>query len=287
MSLVADILAGIGFNLNRTIDASSEPSEAECIAWINQTLDWLVQILAENRSELGRTLGSITCSESAITAITAANPGSVTSTAHGFADGDLITIDGVVGMTEVNDTEFTTTYVDANTYTLGVDTSAYTAYTSGGYGYKSAYDDFATTLYSVGIMIDSDGDEFSGWIEKTNSRDKLKLVTEASRVNYAPGESDDPACFYLDGSNNIVFLPAPNDDFTIKIPYYPIATIAEQDDTIPFLNIFDNLIIEGISTKYLYRTREDVGIEWNWFSFVKKQATRILQLRRRQPVKVF
>jgi len=216
MSLVADILAGIGFNLNRTIDAASEPSEAECIAWINQTLDWLVQILVENRSELGRTLGTIT------------------------------TVDGT-----------------------------------------GSYSDFATTMYSVGIMIDDDGDEFSGWVEQTYSRDKLRLTTEAARVNYQPSQTDTPECFYLDGSNNIVFLPTPDDAYSVRIPYYPLTSIAEQNDTIPFLNIFDNLIIEGISTKYLYRTREDVGIEWNWFSFVKKQATRILQLRRRQPVKVF
>lgn len=287
MSTVANILTDVGYNLNRTITGSSEPSQAECIAWINQTIDWLVQSLAENKSDIGRTLGTITCAKSAITAITQANPGSVTSTAHGFSTDDVITISDVVGMTEINDTDFTITKVDADTYTIGVDTSSYTAYSSGGYGYKASYDDFASTLYSVGIMVDEDGERFSGWIEKTNERVSLSLVTEAHRIRYEPGDTDEPEAFYLDGSNNIVFLPTPDDDYTIYIPYYPIATISSTTDTIPFLNIFDNLIIEGISTKYLYRTREDAGIEWNWFSFVKERAERILKLRKQTGVKVF
>lgn len=66
-----------------------------------------------------------------ITGITAANPGVVTATAHGFVTGDLITIHNVVGMTELNDRIYYVTYVGANTFSI-VNTSAYTAYTSGG-----------------------------------------------------------------------------------------------------------------------------------------------------------
>lgn len=67
-----------------------------------------------------------------ITAITQANPGVVTATAHGFVTGDKIKITGVVGMTQVNDLYFTITVIDANSFSIGVDTTAYTAYSSGG-----------------------------------------------------------------------------------------------------------------------------------------------------------
>ena len=68
-----------------------------------------------------------------ITDITAASPGEVTtSTSHGFSNGDEIYIADVVGMTEVNDLVFTITSTGAATFTIGVDTSAYTAYDSGG-----------------------------------------------------------------------------------------------------------------------------------------------------------
>ena len=67
-----------------------------------------------------------------ISAITKANPGQVTAAAHGFSNGDIIYISGVVGMTQVNGLYFTITVVDANNFTIGVNTSAYSAYVSGG-----------------------------------------------------------------------------------------------------------------------------------------------------------
>ena len=71
-----------------------------------------------------------------INAITAADPGAVTTTAnHLLVNGDRVRITGVVGMTELNGNVYTVTKTGATTFTIGVDTSDtddYTAYTSGG-----------------------------------------------------------------------------------------------------------------------------------------------------------
>lgn len=68
-----------------------------------------------------------------ITAITKANPGKVTtSTAHGFSTGNVIWISGVGGMTQVNSLAFTITVVDTTNFTIGVNTTNYSTYTSGG-----------------------------------------------------------------------------------------------------------------------------------------------------------
>jgi hypothetical protein len=75
-----------------------------------------------------------------ITGITQANPGVVTSNAHGYANGDRVYITDVGGMTEINnrDVAYTVANVTANTFEVqdkdgeDVDTSGYTAYTSGG-----------------------------------------------------------------------------------------------------------------------------------------------------------
>lgn len=70
-----------------------------------------------------------------ISNITQANPAVVTTvqSAHGLVTGDEIHITGVVGMTEVNDLEFTITVVDADEFSLdGIDSSAFGAYISGG-----------------------------------------------------------------------------------------------------------------------------------------------------------
>ena len=68
-----------------------------------------------------------------ITGITQANPAVVTAVAHGYSNGDLVWIDGVVGMTELNRRYFTIANVATDTFELsGEDSSGYSAYVSGG-----------------------------------------------------------------------------------------------------------------------------------------------------------
>lgn len=68
-----------------------------------------------------------------ITDVTNANPGVVTSASHGLSNGDKVYIDGVGGMTEINDRVFTVANKAADTFELqGENTSTYGAYTSGG-----------------------------------------------------------------------------------------------------------------------------------------------------------
>ena len=68
----------------------------------------------------------------AITGITNANPGVVTIVNHGLVTGDKIWINEVGGTTQVNGQTYTVTRINANTFSIGVDTTAYGAYTSGG-----------------------------------------------------------------------------------------------------------------------------------------------------------
>ncbi len=67
-----------------------------------------------------------------ISGATQANPCVITATGHSFATGTLIQINDVVGMTELNGNTYTATRIDANSFSIGVDSGAYTAYTSGG-----------------------------------------------------------------------------------------------------------------------------------------------------------
>lgn len=75
-----------------------------------------------------------------ITAITKANPGVVTtSAAHGLANGNIVIIRGVKGMTEVNQIKYKVANKTGDTFELtdpdtddDVDTSGYTTYISGG-----------------------------------------------------------------------------------------------------------------------------------------------------------
>jgi len=75
-----------------------------------------------------------------INAITQASPGKVTTTTdHGYSTGDLINIEDVEGMTELNGNFYTVTVVDGTNFTIGEDTTGYTAYTANGESYKRTY----------------------------------------------------------------------------------------------------------------------------------------------------
>jgi hypothetical protein len=82
--------------------------------------------------------GSVLEGNKTITAITQANPAVVTSNSHGYSNGDEILITAVVGMTQLNSKRFLVANVTTNTFELtnkdGVDTdsTAFTAYVSGG-----------------------------------------------------------------------------------------------------------------------------------------------------------
>lgn len=74
-----------------------------------------------------------------ITNITNANPATVTAATHGFNNGDVVFIDGVGGMTQVNKLAFVVANAATNTFELtGVNSTAYSAYTSGGKATKGA-----------------------------------------------------------------------------------------------------------------------------------------------------
>lgn len=68
-----------------------------------------------------------------ITNITNANPGEVTTTApHFLQSNQFVTLTNVGGMTEVNGNTYQITVTGASTFTIGVDTTAFGAYTAGG-----------------------------------------------------------------------------------------------------------------------------------------------------------
>ena len=86
--------------------------------------------------------GIITESNKTITAATQANPIVITSNSHGYSNGDHVIISGVVGMTELNGKTFKVADKTTNTFELqtvdgtDINSSAYTAYTSGGVANK-------------------------------------------------------------------------------------------------------------------------------------------------------
>lgn len=68
-----------------------------------------------------------------IVGITKSNPAVVTANNNGFKEGQIITIYGVSGMTEINELSSEITIIDQNTFSMNaIDSSAFSTYTSGG-----------------------------------------------------------------------------------------------------------------------------------------------------------
>jgi len=86
--------------------------------------------------------GIITETAKTITNISQANPAVVTSTSHGYNNGDHVIISSVTGMVEVNGKTFKVANTTTNTFELqdvdgnNINSTSYTAYVSGGNAYR-------------------------------------------------------------------------------------------------------------------------------------------------------
>ena len=167
--------------------------------------------------------GILTDTTISITDVTAANPGVVTATAHGFSNGDRVFISGVGGMTEINNLEFTVANVTANTFELsGVDTSAYTAYTSGGSVGKIVE---VTTTYSVTDIFEINHAQSADVLylaHKDHAPAKLTRTTATSftlsDIDFVDGpyldENITDTTLYASGQTGSVTITASADLFT-------------------------------------------------------------------------
>ena len=213
---VGDVLTWVGYRLDTVIDSATEPSQSECIRWINETCSEILTVCATTGTELGRSTATITL------------------------------VDGT-----------------------------------------ASYTDLATTLLAPHETRDCDGKTHCGWIEKTNVRNPLVLGTESDSLEFDPSLESEPTTFYVDGSNNVTFLPTPDDTYTAKIPYYALHTVLNaRTDTVPFLGVFDGVITESVTLRALNRDEYDVGFELKWFKYLRGQARKIIALRQGEAVRV-
>jgi len=154
-----------------------------------------------------------------------ANPGEVTTAAaHGYLTGDVIYIEGVVGMIEVNNQIFTITVTGASTFTLGVDTTGFTAYGGGG-----------TTQ-----IVDTDLDRIMGiwrYIKNDNTKELLAFNTTRASV-YIGGTV---AFSQLDGAP---IMSGDDDDYIVAYNWQG----SGLDNRLYFTNgkAFDGATLDGI-----------------------------------------
>jgi uncharacterized protein (TIGR02217 family) len=161
-----------------------------------------------------------------ITGITQANPGNVTAVGHGFSTGDVIKITGVVGMTQVNNLYFTITVTGTDNFTIGVNTSAYTAYSSGGSAIK-----YGITQTNP-VRVNSDAHGFTNgqvvWIDNaagmTEVNDLAFTVSNASTNYFELSGVNGTSYTTYTGSGVVYKYPQPSESLTFKCDEFYVKT---------------------------------------------------------------
>jgi len=167
--------------------------------------------------------GVLTEATKDITAITSANPAVVTAASHGFSNGDRVFLSSVEGMTEVNNLEFTVAGATTDTFELsGIDSSAYTAYASGGTAGKIVE---VTTTYSGTDIFEINHAQSADVLylaHKDHAPAKLTRTTATSfslsDIDFVDGpyldENTTDITLYSSGDTGSVTLTASADLFT-------------------------------------------------------------------------
>ncbi|WP_339913546.1 ubiquitin-activating E1 FCCH domain-containing protein [uncultured Brevundimonas sp.] len=141
---------------------------------------------ATNISNAAWTIGS----SKSISNITRANPGVVSASSHGFASGDFIWINGVSGMSQINDRAYRVKYISANSFSLETwngsfwnslsTSSGYSSYSSGGTIRKCLVSDCSVVVTSNGHNLQNgDGVYITG----------VKGMTQINGSPYIVGNS--------------------------------------------------------------------------------------------------
>lgn len=128
------------------------------------------------------------------TASVAANC-SIKSTAHGYSTGDYIWIKDALGMLDLNNKHYTITKVDADNFTLGVDSSGYDAYTSGG---TCIRDDLDAEIIATLKDLSQLGNFLQGEFKRVTiaDRDYYNLPSNFKDLLFVGMKSEDNATIY-------------------------------------------------------------------------------------------
>lgn len=190
----------------------------------------------------------------AVSSITQNNPGLITTdSAHQLSAGDIIVLWAVLGMTTINGILVRVMSVPTTTtFTINLDTTNLSAYTSGGY------------VYHHGITLPHATDRIltAGW---GNKSDRITLLTpkqieEQGTDNHPNGSTGLPVRAYhgQDFSNDgthtdqFVWFPASDASYLLRYWYVISPSRLSDDGDVPLLpSRFHDVIVSGVVARLL------------------------------------
>jgi len=154
-----------------------------------------------------------------ITGATQANPCVLTVVGHSVQAGDYVTVRFIGGMTQLNDRIYTATVIDANTISLdGVDSTGFTAYSSGGNILAGTFKVIKPTValknITGGNTVDTDHWGTAGLAANFNDVN-VKLATTYPNNGFAQK--------FGSGGNQVLSPTVTGNDWTLTGLGFPIA----------------------------------------------------------------
>ena len=216
-----------------------------------------------------------------ITILTDANPGVATAVAHGFKTGDLISIHNVVGMTEVNDRIYYVTYLTDDTLSI-VDTSGYTAYTSGGTIHHRGKT-LATTGKNVQRILEA------GWCDHGKMEEITPQEIEADTAYHYNEITCRPQKYYHGKSftsagvetNQMLWFPGADAEYILRYWLEKRASPLVADANVPLLPPqFHHAIVAGAVMR-LAESKVQVDNAVVWPSIYAQQIKALVSFNRR------
>jgi hypothetical protein len=115
--------------------------------------------------------------------------------------------------------------------------------------------------------------------------DPMRKVNEDEYLDYEQTDgtliTGQPDRFYIEGSS-IYLLPEPDAVYTVKIKYWPSFTKAEADyETVPFLDIFNQQLVYGMTLSGKHRLRGNPSIETAMMQLQQDIGMEIMRMRRK------
>jgi hypothetical protein len=171
--------------------------------------------------------------------------------------------------------------IDCNSELAGVNTESIVLY-PGVEQYSLGANDMGDMLTIR--RVDPD-DYYAVYLEDTdgNIYPPLKMVEYGQRYMYMQAGTDSnsrPTSFYLNG-DVIGFLPFPDVPYTARISYFPDVTPLTATDPMPYRNLFNHTIAEGMAMLARNRENSGMGMEPALMGIFQDRAMAIMRTRRR------
>lgn len=225
-----------------------------------------------------------------ITGITSASPPVVTSAAHGFEDGDIVQLSGVVGMTEVNNRLFVVDDKAAGTLELqtldGTDVVGlgYTAYGSGG----TIYHRGITLPSGYGNVISAAWHSYSGEMKEIDEHEAEKTTSF-----YDPGNSGRPSRYFLKKyfsasggtgaeATRMVWGPIPDQNYQMRMWASKLLDRLSATSDVPLIPYqFHDMLISGALTRLVKYEAVQVYNAVIWPQLYKEHLSALISENRR------